>query len=48
MFDRFPRDSRGAYLRNELTSHARIDRIFEAGLTQCHFKLFPMGLCQPN
>ena len=30
MFDRFLRDSRGAYLRNELTSHARIDRIFEA------------------
>ena len=47
-FDRFLRDSRGGYLLNELTSHARIDRIFEAGLTQCHFKLFPMGLCQPN
>jgi hypothetical protein len=32
-FDPFLRHSRGAYLRSELISHARIDRIFEAGLT---------------
>ena len=47
-YDPSLRNSRGAYLRDELTPHARIERIFEAGLTECHFKLLTLSLRQPN